>query len=160
MTSKQNNYTGIQTVTFADKRTGLERKTEIDYDQIFIGENGYVYNWNQYKLLSRHFAGFVDGKKPSQAQWGQARKLQGAMRNYYGSVADPMTRGQFQEILDTNAKAPKALMDMLFADAPKAKAKAKTSKAQKTPKLSAKQVTELADNPEKLVDLLKALNLV
>ena len=160
MTSKQNNYTGIQTVTFADKRTGLERKTEIDYDQIFIGENGYVFHWKQYQLLSRHFAGFVDGKKPSQAQWGQARKLQGAMRNYYGSVVDPMTRGQFQEILDTNAKAPKALMDMLFSDAPKAKAKAKTSKAKKTPKLSAKQVTELADNPEKLVDLLKALDLV
>ena len=160
MTSKQNNYTGIQTVTFADKRTGLERKTEIDYDQIFIGENGYVFHWKQYQLLSRHFAGFVDGKKPSQAQWGQARKLQGAMRNYYGSVVDPMTRGQFQEILDTNAKAPKALMDMLFSDAPKAKAKAKTSKAKKTPKLSAKQVTELADNPDKLVDLLKALDLV
>ena len=109
-------------------------------------------------MLSRHFAGFVDGKKPSQAQWGQARKLQGAMRNFYGNVVDPMTRGQFQEILDTNAKAPKALMDMLFVDTPKAKAK--TSKAKKTPKLSAKQVTELADNPDKLVDLLKALDLV
>ena len=156
MTSN-NNYTGIQTVTFADKRTGAERKTEIDYDQIFIGENGYIYNWNQYKLLSRHFAGFVDGKKPSQDQWSKARKLQGAMRNYYGSVVDPMTRGQFQEILDLDLKAPKALLDMLFADAPKAKAK--TSKAKKTPKLSAKQVVELSDNPEKLAAFLKSFDL-
>lgn len=159
MTSKQNNYAGIQTVTFTDKRTGAERKSEIDYDQIFIGEDGYVFNWNQYKLLSRHFAGFVDGKKPTQTQWGQARKLQGAMRSYYGTVVEPMTRGQFQEILDTKAKAPKALMDMLFSDAPKAKAKAKTSKAKSTPKLSAKQINELVEDPDKLVEILKAAGL-
>ena len=158
MTSKQK-YTGVQTVTFTDKRTGAERKSEIDYDQIFIGEGGYVFNWNQYKLLSRHFAGFVDGKKPTQTQWGQARKLQGAMRSYYGSIVDPMTRGQFQEILDTKAKAPKALMDMLYSDAPKAKAKAKTSKSKATPKLSAKQITELVDDPDKLVEILKAAGL-
>jgi hypothetical protein len=161
MTTNQNNYSGIQTVTFADKRTGLERKTEIDYDQIFIGENGYVFHWKQFQLLSRHFAGFVNGQKPSQAQWGQARKLEGAMRSYYGTVVAPMTRGQFQEILDTDAKAPKALVDMLFIDAPKVKAKAsKSPKSPKTPKLSAKQVVDLSDDPEKLYLLLESLNLI
>lgn len=158
MTSKQK-YTGVQTVTFIDKRTGAERQTEVDYDQIFLGENGYVAQYKQFKLLTRHFAGFIDGKKPSQAQWGQARKLEGAMRSYYGTIVDPMTRGQFQEILDTDAKAPKALMDMLYSDAPKAKAKAKTSKATKTPKLSAKQIVALSDDPEKLAVFLKGLNL-
>jgi hypothetical protein len=161
MTSKQK-YTGVQTVTFIDKKTGAERKSEIDYDQIFIGEDGYVFNWNQYRLLSRHLAGFVDGKKPTQAQWGQARKLEGAMRNYYGTIVDPMTRGQFQEILDTKAKAPKALMDMLYSDTPKAKAKAKTKVVKPSvaaKKLSDDDIKELSNNPELLKALLKAQNL-
>ena len=113
-------------------------------------------------MLSRHLAGFVDGKKPTQAQWGQARKLEGAMRNYYGTIVDPMTRGQFQEILDTKAKAPKALMDMLYSDTPKAKAKAKTKVVKPSvaaKKLSDDDIKELSNNPELLKALLKAQNL-
>jgi hypothetical protein len=160
-------YTGIQKRTFIDKRTGNEVEYEADFDGIFIDGsrlnakgNGYVANWGQYTLLAKHFAGVPLGGKLNSQQYAKMRKFTGAMSKYYGVETSAMTLGRFQQIIDTEAKAPSSLVNMLHKDkAPTAKGKAKVTKSKSTPKLSAKQITELVDDPEKLVDLLKAAGL-
>jgi hypothetical protein len=164
MTSKQK-YTGIQKVTYTNKRGQLVQ-IEQDFDQIVIdGSNvnlqGYGYvglAQKQFNLLAFQLLGVPKDRKATSTEHAKVRKLKAAIVKYYGTVVKPMTRGQFQQIIDNDSKAPKALMD-LVQPVKSLKVQVKSTKAKSTPKLSAKQVTELVEDPDKLVAILKAAGL-